>query len=151
MKKDRTKDIFLEQLRKLPIIQVGCEKAGIARSTAYQWMSEYPEFKKAVEAALEDGEKFMNEMSESQLISLIKEKNFPAISLWLRNRHPKFRPKLDITATFQSPQEELTPEQEEAVRRALELASFNVEPENKEPEKANEESKEDKDPADEES
>ncbi len=132
MKRDRVKDIFLDQLRKFPIIQAACEKAGISRSTAYRWLEENPEFGKEVDAALEEGEKFMNEMSESQLITLIKEKNFSAISLWLRNRHPKFRPKLDITARIEL-QEELNPEEEEIVRKALELASFKVASEVEEP------------------
>lgn len=141
MKKDRVSELFLEQLRKLPIIQFACEKAGIARSTAYRWMEESPDFKQEVAKALEEGEKFMNEVTESQLVALIKEKNFPAISLWLRSRHPKFRQKVDITATFQSPQEELTPEQEEIVRQALKLASFKVEDGTKESDQNNQNEK----------
>lgn len=133
MKQDRATEPFLEQLRKVPIIQYACEKTGIARSTIYRWMEDDPEFKKAVESALAEGEAFINDLTESQLITMIKEKNFPAISLWLKSCHPKFRPKLDLSATLQAPQEELTPEQAETVREALKLAGLMPEGKSNEP------------------
>ena len=42
MKKDKVKDAFLEQLRKVPIIQVACEKVGISRNSVYRWKNEDP-------------------------------------------------------------------------------------------------------------
>jgi len=128
MKKERTKDLFLEQVRKLPIIQVVCEKVGIARSTLYRWRDEDEQFRKDLEAALAEGEGLINDMSESQLISLIKDRNYPAIAFWLRHRNPKFRERLEINATVQSPQQELTPEQESTVKQALQLAELIPEP-----------------------
>ena len=123
MKRDRTKDLFIEQTRKLPIIQVVCEKIGIARSTLYRWRDEDEEFRKDLEDALNEGEGLINDMSESQLISLIKDRNYPAISFWLRHRNPKFRERLEVNATVKS-QEQLTPEQESTVRQALQLAEL---------------------------
>ena len=32
------KNILLEQLEKTPIVQIACEKSGVARSTYYRWM-----------------------------------------------------------------------------------------------------------------
>lgn len=123
MKKERTKDLFLEQVRKLPIIQVVCEKVGIARSTLYRWRDEDEQFRKDLEAALAEGEGLINDMSESQLISLIKDRNYPAISFWLRHRNPKFRERLEVNATVKAV-EQLTPEQESTVRQALQLAEL---------------------------
>lgn len=123
MKKDRAQDLFLEQIRKIPIIQVACEKAGIARSSVYRWRDEDPKFHKELEEALAEGEALINEMSESQLISLIKDKSWQAISFWLRHRSPKFRERLEVSANFQT-EEKLTPEQENVVKKALELATI---------------------------
>lgn len=137
MKKDRTKDLFLEQIRKIPIIQVACEKVGVARSSVYRWRDEDEEFCKELEKALTEGEALINEMSESQLISLIREKSWQAISFWLRKRSPKFKDRVEVTGSIESPQNELSLEQQVIVTEALRLASLNVDEGVKE---ANEES-----------
>ena len=123
MKRNRDKELVLKQLRKIPIITVACEKVNVGKSTVYRWRDEDKKFAKDLEEALIEGESLVNDMSESQLISLIKEKNLPAIRFWLNHRHAKFREKVEITAKFEK-QEELTPEQEEVVREALKLASI---------------------------
>lgn len=124
MKKDRMAELFLEQLRKIPIIQVACEKVDVSRNTVYRWRKEGPEFAKAMDEALADGEAVVNDMSESQLLSKIKNGEWPPIAFWLRKRHPKFKDRLEITGALQGPQEELTPEQEAVVKEALRLASL---------------------------
>ncbi|MDP2709398.1 MAG: phBC6A51 family helix-turn-helix protein [bacterium] len=126
MKKDRTKTLFLEQIRKIPIIQVACEKVGVARSSVYRWRDEDEEFNKALEESLAEGEALINEMSESQLISLIREKSWQAISFWLRKRSPKFRDRVEVSGNINNPQNELTPEQQAVVTEALRLASLDV-------------------------
>lgn len=133
MKKERTKDLFLEQLRKVPIVQVSCEKVGIARNSVYRWRKEDPEFSKAMGEALAEGEDIVNDMSESQLLTKIKNGEWPPTAFWLRKRHPKFKDRLEITGTLQGPQEELSPEQEATVREALRLASLSPEELPKEP------------------
>ncbi len=120
MKKGKVKDAFLEQLRKVPIIQVACEKVGISRNSVYRWKNEDPEFEKELTTALEEGEALVNDMSENQLLVLIREKNWHAISFWLRKRNPKFKDKIEVEVKPR--QEELTPEQEATVREALRLA-----------------------------
>jgi hypothetical protein len=125
MKKDRIKTLFLEQIRKIPIIQVACEKVGVARSSVYRWKEEDKEFNKALEEALAEGEALINEMGESQLISLIREKNWQAISFWLRKRSPRFRDRVEVTGNIELPKDELTLEQQTIVTEALRLASLN--------------------------
>ncbi len=120
MKKDKVKDVFLAQLRKVPIIQVACEKVGISRNSVYRWKKEDPEFEQAMNTALEEGESLVNDMSENQLLVLIREKNWHAISFWLRKRNPKFKDRVEVEVAQK--QEELTPEQESTVREALRLA-----------------------------
>jgi hypothetical protein len=110
--------VVLEQLRKIPIVQIACERSDVGRSTYYRWRREDDKFKKATDEAMQDGEEMINDLSESQLITLIKEKNFPAIQLWLRQHHPKYRNKVELT-TKTAEEEALTPEEEKLVRKAL--------------------------------
>jgi len=126
MKKDRLKNMFIEQVRKIPIIQVACERVGIARSTLYRWKEEDEEFNKALEEALTEGEALINEMGESQLISLIREKNWQAISFWLRKRSPRFKDRVEVSGKIETIQNELTPEQQAIVTEALHLASLDI-------------------------
>ncbi len=123
MKKDTKKESVIARLKQMPIIQIACTKAGISRATFYRWCSEDKKFKEEADAAMSEGEAYITDMSESQLISLIRDKNFPSIQLWLRQHHPKYGNKLEILAGIKQ-DEKLTPEQEELVRKALKLASF---------------------------
>ena len=122
--KDKT--AVLEQFRKMPVLQVALERAGISRSTYYNWRDEDKEFLKDADQAIAEGEALITDMSESQLISLVRDKHFPAVQLWLRHHHPKYAPKLEIEGTINTIQE-LSPEQKELVRKALELANINLE------------------------
>lgn len=124
MKKNKVKNAFLEQLRKIPIVTVACEKVGVSRNSVYRWKNDDEEFSKEMERALADGEALVNDMSESQLLSLIQEKNWSAISFWLRHRNPKFRERIEIDAKINNLTEKLTPEQESIVREALRLAAL---------------------------
>ncbi|MGK2848697.1 MAG: phBC6A51 family helix-turn-helix protein [Minisyncoccota bacterium] len=124
MKTHATKKLFLENLKRVPIIQVACEKSGVSRATIYRWRDKDKKFKKSLEEALSEGEALVNDMGESQLITLIREKNFPAIRFWLNHRHEKFKERVKVTAKIEK-QENLTPEQEEVVREALRLAAIN--------------------------
>jgi len=123
MKSNDTKKLFLENLKKVPIIQVACEKAGISRATVYRWRDKDKKFRKTLDEALSQGEALINDMGESQLISLMKEKNFSAIRFWLNHRHDKFKERVEIT-TKSEEQEKLSPEQQKIVKEALKLASF---------------------------
>ncbi len=122
MKKDRVRDLFLEQLRKTPIVGVAAEKAGVSRRAIYNWRESDPAFAKEMEAALEEGEALLNDLTEGQLVNLIREGHLPAVTFWLRKRNPKFRDRVDITARVER-NDAMTPEQEAAMRAALDLAA----------------------------
>ncbi len=125
MKKLKKKEEFLEKLRKIPIVLVACEKSGLSRNTVYRWRKEDEKFKKEMEQALRDGEELVNDMSESQLLTMIKEKNWSAISFWLKHHHSAYRNRLEVSTA--NIQEELTTEEETIIREALRLASGNLE------------------------
>ncbi len=122
MKKNKFQDQFLEELRKVPIVQVACEKTGLSRNSIYRWRKEDKDFLKKMDTALSEGVALVNDMSESQLLTLIKEKNYPAISFWLRHRNDNYKNKLEITTKDDS--EELTPSQAKIVKQALKLAKI---------------------------
>jgi hypothetical protein len=121
MKKNRLKGSFLEQLKKVPIVQVACEKTGISRNSVYRWKNTDKSFCLEMETALAEGEEFVNDMSESQLLSLIRAGEYPAIAFWLRSRHPKFRNKVEVSGTIRA-ETELTPEQKIIIKKALKLS-----------------------------
>lgn len=121
-KTDQTKVLLLEQLRKTPIVEAACQKAGISRMTFYRWKADDATFSKQVEEALRDGQKLVNDLAESQLIGAVKDRNIPAIMYWLRNHHPDYANKLRIEHALED--DSLTPEQEAVVREALRLAAL---------------------------
>jgi hypothetical protein len=122
MKRNKDKQLLLNQLKETPIINFACKKTGIGRATYYHWRED-KKFAKSADEAIAEGEAFITDMSESQLISMIRDRNFQAIQLWLRHHHTKYGQKIEITANI-SQQDELTPEQEAVVREALRLASL---------------------------
>ena len=121
MKKFKYSKQFLEELKKVPIVQVACEKTGVSRNSVYRWKRDDKEFETAFDKALADGVAFVNDMSENQLLQLIKEKNFSAVRFWLSKRHPAYKDKLEVTSKNI---DELNPEQEAIVRKALEMAQI---------------------------
>lgn len=128
MKTDKNKQSLIEQLRKTPIIQIACEKIGIGRATFYRWKKNDENFSNQVYEALLDGNELVNDMAESQLMSAIRDKNLTAIIFWLKNHHQSYANKIEVTAKLKHDDEQLTPEQEALVMKALKLAS--VLPEN---------------------
>ena len=124
MKTEKEKQLLIEQLKKTPIVQIACERSGISRASYYRLRKEDGEFKKMTDDAIIEGETLITDISESQLISLIRDKNFPAINLWLKVHNPKYASKVEVTGNLNVKEEPLTPEQEELVGRALRLAGL---------------------------
>ncbi len=122
MKKNSHAPKFLEEMRKVPIVQVACEKVGISRNTVYRWIKEDAEFSKDFAEAEKAGVEFVNDMSESQLLQLIKDRKFPAIRLWLTNHHKRFATKpLEAKHAHSN---DLTDEQKDTIKQALQYANL---------------------------
>lgn len=122
MKKNKYQKQFLEELARIPIVQVACDKTSLSRNSVYRWRKEDATFSKQMDEALAEGVALVNDMSESQLLNMIKEKNWPAISFWLRHRNENYKNKLEITS--KDDPEELTPSQAKIVKQALKLAKI---------------------------
>jgi len=86
----KSKSKIIECLKTTPIVQVACQKNGISRATYYRWRTQDHKFKKMADKALKSGCNFISDLAESQLISLIKDKNPTMIIYWLNHRHPAY-------------------------------------------------------------
>lgn len=121
-RQEKDKQALIEALKEMPIIQIACKKSGVSRATYYRWRNEDRKFKRQSEAAMEQGFEYVNDMSESQVVALIREKKLPAITLWLRHHHQRYGAKTKnypVLATI----EDLTPEENKIMLEALALAS----------------------------
>ena len=124
-KNQQIKDLFLEQLKKTPIIQIACEKLNIARATFYRWKAEDPAFAEASDTALFEGKLLVNDLAESQLIGAVKDRNLQAVTYWLRHHHKDYRNRLEIEGTVNTIKE-LSSEQKELIKKALEMTGINL-------------------------
>lgn len=120
------KKVVLEQLSKLPIVQIACQKSGISRASYYRWRIEDKKFSKDADVAIEEGVQMINDLSESQLITAIKNNNFSAVRFWLQNRHRAYTNKVEVLERVEN-NEELTAEQKKVIEGALALASAGIE------------------------
>jgi hypothetical protein len=123
MKKNKIKDLLVKLLRDMPITQLALKKLNASRASYYRWMKD-PEFAKEVNAAITEGEALITDLSESQLISLIRDRNFQALQMWLKSHSPKYSNKVEVTGHLNIKEEPLSPEQEELVEKALKLAGL---------------------------
>lgn len=121
---DKNKELIVEKLKTLPIVQIACEKIGIGRATYYRWRETDPDFADVASKAIREGQQFINDMAESQLLSAIKDQNMTAIIYWLNHHHPAYATKVEIDAKLKMENENLTPEQETIVNEALKLAGL---------------------------
>lgn len=113
--------MLIQELKNMPIVMIACKRAGIGRATFYRWKKENEEFAKDIDEALLEGALLINDMAESQLISAIREKNMNAIRFWLKNRHPVYSDKIQVSKPAEPEKEGLTPEERALIKRAIEI------------------------------
>jgi hypothetical protein len=121
-RQEKEQSAILAILKEMPIIEVACKRVSISRSTFYRWQQEDKIFKRQSMDAMDQGIEFINDMSESQLITLIKKEKMPAISMWLKNNHKRYGAKGRLYAPVAST-DDLTPDEEKIVLDALALVS----------------------------
>ncbi len=85
---EEMKKALISQLKKTPIVQLACERAGVSRATYYRWRKNDHIFAKAADRALRAGKSLINDLAESKLIKSIQADNLTAIIFWLKyNSH----------------------------------------------------------------
>lgn len=122
LRQTKEKKILLEHLKKTPIIQMACEKAGISRATYYRWKNDDEDFAKKAEESLDEGVSLMSDFAESQLISSIRDKNMTAIIYWLKHRHKAYSNRIEVTGFLEHKNVEMTDEYKDLIKKALEIS-----------------------------
>ena len=125
MNKIKTKELFIEQLKKTPIIQVCAEKLGVSRSTFYRFKQQDKKFNQKVDKAIFEGRQMINDLSESKLISAIHSGNLTSVMYWLNHNHSTYSNKLEVTGHLKH-EYKLTSEQKKDIKRALSLADLTI-------------------------
>ena len=122
MKTKQTKKLLIEYLRKIPIIQLACEKSNVSRACYYKWRAADPDFTKQADEAIDEGVASINDLSEVQLLSEIKDRNMLAIQFWLRSRHKAYSNKVELSGKVKHEIDAWTPEKEAAINKVIQLA-----------------------------
>ena len=122
-RQQKDKESIIENLKRMPIIEIACNKSGVSRATYYRWKEQDPEFSQAVDKAQEEGEALIRDVAVSKIIKGINDDNLTAAMYWLNHRDPRFSNKVEISTTTK-PQEALSKEQEEVVKKALALTGI---------------------------
>lgn len=118
------KQRLIEQLQNMPIVEIACKRAGVARATYYRWLKKDNEFAAKCREALDQSTDAVNDVAEAKLISAIQEGNMAAISFWLRHHHSTYANRLNVSGTIRHESAALTPEQEALVSRALRISGL---------------------------
>ncbi len=124
IRQEKQKEVLIEELHKRPIVQSACQKVGVGRASYYRWRKEDAAFAQAVDEAMETGIGIVNDVAETQLMTAIREGNMTAVVFWLKHHHRSYTTRVEVDARVRSSTGELTPEQEETVRKALKLAAL---------------------------
>ena len=96
MKRLKYSKKFLEEIKEIPIISAVAKKLGVSRNTIYRWRKEHPEFREALDKALNVGRDAVSDLAESQLIKNLQGGDMGAIKYWLGNNKTNYmqpRPK----------------------------------------------------------
>lgn len=89
-RQNRQKEEFKKHFRKTPIVQLVCERVGIARSTYYRWQKEDSSFYTQIVECENEGRSFLNDAIESTLIQKAKNGDITAIIFYLKYNHPRY-------------------------------------------------------------
>lgn len=126
------KESILQQLTQTPIVQVACSKAGIGRATYYRWRKDDEKFSKEADEAIAKGRLFINDLAESKLLAAIQDQNMTGIIFWLKHNHPVYTTRVEISQVDNEDKNQLKPEEEEKVKKALRLAGILLDKEKEE-------------------
>ena len=121
---------LLAQLAKTPIVEAACKQVCLPRSTYYRWRKEDEAFAEVCDETIELSVGRINDLAESQLINAIKDRNMSAITFWLKHHHKSYETRVKVDAHVEHDIQELTPEQEQLISRALTLAGLKDNEEN---------------------
>ena len=120
----KVKQALIEQLRRLPVREVAYEKVGISRMTANRWRKASKKFADEMDAAMEEGRLFINDLAESQGITLLRQGEIKAVRLWLQHNHHRYANKLELSGTVGTKEIPMTKAEKAARLQALKHSSL---------------------------
>jgi Helix-turn-helix of insertion element transposase len=91
VRQSEQKKTLIQTFKQMPIIEIACRKCGINRSTYYRWQEDDKDFREEAVYAMSEGEEFISDKTEVQLISLAGEKSLGAIKYWLSHHRSKYQ------------------------------------------------------------
>jgi len=129
MKTEKQRKIILAELEKNGLVGYACQKAGVGRETYYRWLKRNDRFAKLAEEASEMGTSLITDIAESNLIVLVKKRDWLGTKYWLSHRHIAFSEKLQYMERLESlridnqkaDNSKLGPEERELIKKAIEL------------------------------
>lgn len=124
VRQDKFRAALLAQLERTPIIELACDKVKVSRTTFYRWVHANKDFAKDVEKSLVTGREFINDLAESQVISLIRQGEIAAMRLWLQHNSHRYANKLELTGTVTTKEEPLTKMEKALLRKAFKHSSL---------------------------
>lgn len=124
-RQDVNKDLLLEQLRKIPVIEVACQKVGIGRASYYRWRTEDEEFAEEADDAIREGRELGSDMAESQILKAIRDGNLSAAYFWLKHNSKNYTTKVELTGQLRH-EYKLTEEEEGLIVKALGMVTKNI-------------------------
>ena len=127
MTQAKRKKIILEELAKVPILEIACNKAGVSRMSVYRWQKSDSEFAKQMNEALHGGKDLISDVAESQLIAAVKRGQISALIFWLKHHRDDYKARLEISGELRHIREEMTDEEFELFSETLKLAGYSVE------------------------
>mgnify|MGYP001573957905 CR=1 FL=1 len=124
VRQDKLKAVLLEQIRRTPIKEIACGKAGISRTTLYRWMKLSNKFAGEIESSLNEGRELINDLAESQVITLIQQGDIAAMRLWLQHNSARYANKLELSGTVTTKDEPMTAAEKILLRKAFKHSSL---------------------------
>ena len=118
------KQKVVDALAEMPIVLHACRKTGVSPAPFYRWQAEDRQFWLAAKKGMDRGIEYVNDLTEIQLIALIKEKKMPAIALWLKHHHKRYgvmSPNSARQRRSRAPRRLEAPAPAEGIRRREEL------------------------------
>jgi len=124
VRQGKQQQALLDHLRRMPIREAAYDKVGVSRMTVSRWRKASKSFVDDMDKAMLEGREFINDLGESQLISLMRQGEIGAIRTWLKANSERYANKLEVKGSIVHGREPLTTEQKKLVRKALNLAAL---------------------------
>src|SRR3989344_513676 len=119
----KMRQALLDQLERTPIIELACDKVGVSRTTFYRWIHASKTFAAAVEKSLTVGREFINDLAESQVITLVRQGEIKALRLWLQHNSARYANKLELSGTIDTKELPMTKAEKALRLQALKYSS----------------------------